>query len=91
MQKTELNLPISIITTCKLFVYTAAITVILTTVYLYIFRITMEYGGSDVSRLFHSLLARCGVALTELSLTHPADVIQLQALKETCCHLNHVC
>ncbi|XP_059170744.1 actin-related protein 8-like [Physella acuta] len=52
-------------------------------------RITMEYGGSDVSRLFHSLLARCGVALTELSLTHPADVIQLQALKETCCHLNH--
>ncbi|CAL1544546.1 unnamed protein product [Lymnaea stagnalis] len=51
-------------------------------------RVTMEYGGSDVSRLFHSLLARCGVALPELNMSHPADVIQLQALKETCCHLN---
>lgn len=50
----------------------------------------MEYGGSDVSRLFHSLLARCGVALPELNLTYPADVIQLQALKETCCHLDLV-
>ncbi|KAH9508204.1 Actin- protein 8, partial [Bulinus truncatus] len=52
-------------------------------------RLTMEYGGSDVSRLFHSLLSRCGVALKELNLTHPADVIQMQGLKETCCHLNH--
>lgn len=50
----------------------------------------MEYGGSDVSRLFHSLLARCGVALPELNLAHSADVIQMQALKETCCHLNQV-
>ncbi|KAH9508205.1 Actin- protein 8 [Bulinus truncatus] len=52
-------------------------------------RLTMEYGGSDVSRLFHSLLSRCGVALKELNLSHPADVIQMQGLKETCCHLNH--
>ncbi|XP_005093366.1 actin-related protein 8 [Aplysia californica] len=51
-------------------------------------RITMEYGGSDVSRLFHSLLARCGVALPEVNLTCPGDVVQLQALKETCCHLD---
>ncbi|CAG5136172.1 unnamed protein product, partial [Candidula unifasciata] len=51
-------------------------------------RLTMEFGGSDVSRLFHSLLARCGVALPELNLNHPADVVQLQALKETCCHLD---
>ncbi|KAK0062562.1 actin-related protein 8 [Biomphalaria pfeifferi] len=51
-------------------------------------RLTMEFGGSDVSRLFHSLLARCGVALPELNLTNPPDVIQMQGLKETCCHLN---
>lgn len=52
-------------------------------------RLTMEYGGSDVSRLFHSLLGRCGVALPQVKLTCPGDVVQLQALKETCCHLDH--
>ncbi|KAK3801298.1 hypothetical protein RRG08_067101 [Elysia crispata] len=51
-------------------------------------RFTMEYGGSDVSRLFHSLLARCGVSLPELSLARPPDVVQMQGLKETSCHLN---
>jgi len=51
-------------------------------------RITMEYGGSDVSRLFHSLLARCGVALPQVKLSSPGDVVQLQALKETQCHLD---
>lgn len=51
-------------------------------------RFTMEYGGSDVSRLFHSLLARCGVSLSELNLARPPDVVQMQGLKETSCHLN---
>ena len=50
----------------------------------------MEYGGSDVSRLFHSLLGRCGVALPEVNLSSPGDVVQLQALKETQCHLDQV-
>ena len=50
----------------------------------------MEYGGSDVSRLFHSLLARCGVSLPEISLARPPDVVQMQGLKETSCHLNQV-
>jgi len=52
-------------------------------------RLTMEYGGSDVSRLFHSLLGRCGVTLPQVKLSCPGDVVQLQALKETCCHLDH--
>jgi len=51
-------------------------------------RITLEYGGLDVSRLFHSLLSRCGVTLPEVNLRSPGDVVQLQALKETCCHLD---
>jgi len=51
-------------------------------------RITLCYGGIDVSRLFHTLLRRCGVTLPEVDLRSPCDVVQLQALKETCCHLN---
>ncbi|KAK7101992.1 actin-related protein 8-like [Littorina saxatilis] len=51
-------------------------------------RITMEYGGSDISRCLHSLLARSGARLPQMDLTQAPGVLQLQEIKEAFCHLD---
>ncbi|ESO82598.1 hypothetical protein LOTGIDRAFT_134368 [Lottia gigantea] len=51
-------------------------------------RITMEYGGGDVTRVFHWLLGRAGVPLRDLNYSSLVDGFVLQDLKETYCHLD---
>ncbi|KAK7483653.1 hypothetical protein BaRGS_00025086 [Batillaria attramentaria] len=51
-------------------------------------RITMEYGGSDVSRCLHWLLRRSGASLPEINLNFAPGILQLMELKEAFCHLD---
>ncbi|KAK6176999.1 hypothetical protein SNE40_015194 [Patella caerulea] len=51
-------------------------------------RITMEYGGGDVTRTFHWLLGRAGIPLRDINLSSLIDGLILQDLKETYCHLD---
>ncbi|XP_041378504.1 actin-related protein 8-like isoform X2 [Gigantopelta aegis] len=51
-------------------------------------RIVMEYGGVDVSRCLHWMLGRCGFPLRELNLSLPVDILLLQQLKESLCHMD---
>lgn len=54
------------------------------------FRLTMEYGGSDVSRIFYELLKRVGFSPKGVNLASNTDAMLFQELKENLCHLDHV-
>jgi hypothetical protein len=54
------------------------------------FRITMEYGGSDVTRCFHWLLQRSGFNPKEIDLNKITDCLIMQEMKESYCHLDQV-
>lgn len=51
-------------------------------------RITMEYGGSDVTRCFHWLLQRSGFNPKEIDLNKTIDCQIMQEMKESYCHLD---
>lgn len=51
-------------------------------------RITMEYGGSDVTRCFHWLLQRSGFNPKEIDLNKVTDCNIMQEMKESYCHLD---
>ncbi|XP_078341111.1 actin-related protein 8-like [Crassostrea virginica] len=51
-------------------------------------RVTMDYGGSDISRCFHSVIQRSGINLRELDLQTTVDCLLLQEMKETYCTLD---
>ncbi|ELT94986.1 hypothetical protein CAPTEDRAFT_229124 [Capitella teleta] len=51
-------------------------------------RLTMDFGGSDITRCFHWLLLRCGFPYKECSLADRMDALFLQELKETYCHMD---
>jgi len=53
-------------------------------------RLVMQYGGSDITRCFHWLLARCCFPYRECRLNNRMDALFLQELKETYCHLEQV-
>ena len=53
-------------------------------------RLVMHYGGSDITRCFHWLLARCGFPYQECRLSNRMDALFLQELKESYCHLEQV-
>lgn len=52
-------------------------------------RLTMEYGGCDVSRTFSELLQRVGFSPRSVNLCHNTDAMLFQELKENLCHLDH--
>ena len=54
-------------------------------------RLVMQYGGSDITRCFHWLLARCGFPYRECRLNNRMDALFMQELKEAYCHLEQVC
>ncbi|KAL3851810.1 hypothetical protein ACJMK2_015515 [Sinanodonta woodiana] len=51
-------------------------------------RITMEYGGCDISRCLHTLMGRAGFIPKDIDLSNTVDCLLLQEIKETCCHLD---
>ncbi|XP_076354508.1 actin-related protein 8 isoform X3 [Tachypleus tridentatus] len=51
-------------------------------------RLCMEYGGSDVTQLFHFLLKKCGFPWKDCNPSHRIDFLLLQELKENLCHIN---
>lgn len=51
-------------------------------------RITMEYGGSDITRCFHWLLGKSGFSPRELDPRNTIDALLLQEYKESYCHLD---
>ncbi|XP_046542630.1 actin-related protein 8-like [Haliotis rubra] len=51
-------------------------------------RLTMEYGGSDVTRCFRWMLRKSGVPLPEVDLSIPTDILLMQELKESFCHMD---
>ncbi|UYV65723.1 ACTR8 [Cordylochernes scorpioides] len=54
-------------------------------------RIHQEFGGSDLTLLFHRLLQQCGFPYQECQpLTSRLDAALLTQLKETFCHVNLV-
>ncbi|KAG0434232.1 hypothetical protein HPB47_019252, partial [Ixodes persulcatus] len=53
-------------------------------------RLVMEYGGADITHLFHYLLRKSGFPYKECDARKATDAILLQELKETMCHVNLV-
>ncbi|XP_037510953.1 actin-related protein 8 isoform X8 [Rhipicephalus sanguineus] len=51
-------------------------------------RLTMEYGGADITHLFHYLLRKSGFPYKECDPTKVTDAMLLQELKENMCHVN---
>lgn len=51
-------------------------------------RVCIEYGGSDVTHLFHWLLQKCSFPYKECNLDDHRDFLLLTRLKEENCHLN---
>lgn len=51
----------------------------------------MDYGGRDITRCFHWLLARAGFQPRELDPRNIVDGLLLQEYKESYCHLDQVC
>lgn len=51
-------------------------------------RMSLAYGGSDVTRTFYWLLQRAGFPYRECQLSNRLDCQLLQHLKETFCHLD---
>lgn len=54
-------------------------------------RLSLAYGGSDVTRTFFWLLQRAGFPYRDCQLSSRLDCQLLQHIKETFCHLNQVC
>lgn len=53
-------------------------------------RLTMDFGGSDITRCFYWLLKRVGFPYKKCNLGERMDALFLQELKETYCHLDQV-
>lgn len=51
-------------------------------------RVTMDYGGSDITRCFHNVIQRSGINLRELDLQNTVDCLLLQEMKENHCSLD---
>ncbi|KAM8829431.1 actin-related protein 8 isoform 3-T4 [Synchiropus picturatus] len=51
-------------------------------------RLSLAYGGSDVTRIFFWLLQKAGFPYRECQLANRLDCQLLQHIKETLCHLN---
>lgn len=51
-------------------------------------RLCMEYGGSDITQLFHWLFRKCGFPYKECYPLRTTDALLLQELKENMCHVN---
>ncbi|XP_062612394.1 actin-related protein 8-like [Saccostrea cucullata] len=51
-------------------------------------RVTMDYGGSDITRCFHHMIQRSGINLRELDAQNTVDCLLLQEMKETYCTLD---
>ncbi|XP_064474750.1 actin-related protein 8-like isoform X2 [Ornithodoros turicata] len=51
-------------------------------------RLVMEYGGADITHLFHYLLLKNGFPYTECNYENFPDAMLLQELKESMCHVN---
>jgi actin-related protein 8 len=54
-------------------------------------RITLLYGGNEVTRLFHWLLRKVDFPYKECSLGRHTDWALMDRLKESICHLHDVC
>lgn len=48
----------------------------------------MEYGGADITHLFHYLLRKSGFPYKECDPSKVTDALLLQELKENMCHVN---
>jgi len=51
-------------------------------------RIRLDYGGSDVTQMFHYLLQKAAFPYKECQPSHPLDGALLSRLKDNYCHLN---
>ncbi|XP_048067057.1 actin-related protein 8 [Megalobrama amblycephala] len=51
-------------------------------------RLSLAYGGSDVTRCFFWLMQRAGFPYRECQLSNKLDCVLLQQLKESFCHLD---
>ena len=51
-------------------------------------RLCLEYGGSDITRCFYLLLAKACFPYRECKLNNKMDILFLQELKESCCHMD---
>lgn len=51
-------------------------------------RVTLKYGGNDISRLFLTLLQMSSFPYRDFDVMSKLDVLLLQELKETFCHLS---
>ncbi|GAB6018746.1 actin-like protein arp8 [Chamberlinius hualienensis] len=55
-------------------------------------RLTMEYGGADITQVFFWLLKKCGFPYKRCDSSSRVDALLLHELKETMCHVNmNVC
>ena len=53
-------------------------------------QIQLDYGGSDVTQVFHWLLRRSAFPYRQCSPTSRLDALLLHKLKETYCHVDLV-
>lgn len=53
-------------------------------------RVTMKFGGSDITRCFHWLLGRINFPFEDCDLSRRMDALFVQDLKENFCHLDQV-
>lgn len=51
-------------------------------------RMTLNYGGNDITRCFHELLEMTNFPYRTVDVSDPFDIQLLQELKETYCHLS---
>lgn len=51
-------------------------------------RVTMRYGGSDITRMFYWLLKQTSLPYTEVAAHSRLDGVLVQELKESICHLD---
>ncbi|XP_066935887.1 actin-related protein 8-like [Clytia hemisphaerica] len=51
-------------------------------------RLTLNYGGNDITRCFYNLLLKSNFPYQTLDFDDPMDIQLLQELKETYCHLS---
>lgn len=55
-------------------------------------RLTMDYGGADITQVFFWLLKKCGFPYKRCDSSSRLDALLLHELKETMCHVNlNVC
>ena len=53
-------------------------------------RVSMDFGGRDISRVMLWLLRRIGFPYKECQLSNRLDLMLVQEIKEMCCHLDQV-